>query len=129
MILNLYRNDDINFLEEEISFFSTIPLLTNSKFLGYTKDCTNSDNGPIGYESDDGNYYIPVFILNFADYTVSDEPEEEQKAIDNGKNCVIFIHGKDSESYIMRFTSKELKLIDLSFFDEKDVYESYFYRS
>ena len=78
MILNLYRNDDINFLEDEISFFSTLPLITNSKFLGYTKDCTTGENGPIGYEAQDGNYYIPVFILNFADYPVSDEEEQEQ---------------------------------------------------
>lgn len=129
MILNLYRNDDVNLVQEEMSFFATLPLFTDFRFLGWTKDQTTDEEGPIGYESTDGDWYIPVFINNFASYPVSDDEEIEQEAIDNGKNCAIFFHGAGTSSYVMRFTTKEIKLIDLSFFDDKDVDNAFFYRS
>lgn len=128
-MMQLYKNEDINFIDEEVSFFSTLPLLDNSKFLGYTKDCTVLDNGPLGYEADDSEFYIPVFIVNFSNRPLSDEESDEQKAIDNGKNCAIFVHGKGEESYIMRYTSKELKLIDFSFFTNADINNAFLYRS
>jgi len=126
MLLNLYRNDDINFLESEISYFGTLPPFDGFKFLGWTKDNTTDEEGPIGYESDLGDFYIPVFIKNFSLEIVSDEEEKEQEAIDNGKNCVILIYGSRNDSYVIRFTSKELKYIDLSFFDDEDVYKSFY---
>lgn len=126
MILNLFRNDDINFIDSEISYFGTIPPYSDFKFLGWTKDLTTDENGPLGYESDLGDFFIPVFIKNFSIDPISDEVEREQEAIDKGKNCVILVYGSKNESYVMRFTSKELKYIDLSFFDDEDVFKSFF---
>ena len=125
MILNLFRNDDINFIDSEISYFGTIPPYADFKFLGWTKDLTTEES-PLGYESDLGDFFIPVFIKNFSIDPISDEVEREQEAIDNGKNCVILVYGSKNESYVMRFTSKELKYIDLSFFDDEDVFKSFF---
>ena len=131
-IMNLYSNDDINLVEEEFSYFATIPMIDGFIFIGWTKDDTTLEIGdrPKGLLSTDGNYYMPVFLNNFLDKPLSEEEyDREQKDIDNGKNACIFVHGYGEHSYIKRYTSKELKYIDFSFFDDKDEFESYIYRS
>lgn len=128
MIMNLYSNDDINFVDTEMSYFGTIPLLEGFRFLGWSKDCTTGDE-PVGYESTDGFMYVPIFIKTFCNVIISDEEDREQIALDKGKNTAIFVHGQGEESYVLRYTSKEIKLLDLSFFDDRDVHEGFFYRS
>lgn len=130
--MNLYSNDDVNLVEEEFSYFATIPMIEGFHFVGWTKDNTTLEIGddPKGHLSTDGNYYMPVFLNNFLDKPLSeDEYDREQKDIDNGKNTCIFVHGYGEFSYIKRYTSKELKYIDFSFFDDNDEFESYIYRS
>lgn len=130
MIMNLIHNDDLNFVEEEVSFFATIPLLDDFRFVGWTKDVTTFDTGPLGYVSTDGEYYLPVFIRNFCDYAVSDEEDRENELIADGKNCAVFVHGAgDNDSFIKRYTTKEIKNIDFSFFDDNDTHEGFVYRS
>jgi len=128
MIMNLYGNDDINLIDSEMHYFGTMPLIEGFRFIGWTKDVTTGEE-PLGYESPDGNFYIPVFIKTFCNTCVSNEEDRELIALDNGKNTAIFVHGQGEESYVMRMTSKETKLLDLSFFDDRDVHEAFFYRS
>lgn len=130
-ILNLYSNDDVNLVEEEFSYFATVPLLNGFRFVGWTKDVTTAeeDKIPMGYESTDGDFYIPIFVNNFVNHTISDEEDREQEAIDKGKNACIFVHGSGNESYVKRYTTKEIKMIDFSFFDDNDVFEGFLYRS
>lgn len=125
MILNLFNNEDMNFVESDNSYFSTIPPYDGYKFLGWTKDATIENEDELGYLSTDGNMYIPVFIKNFSLETISNETDREQIALDSGKNCAILIYGSGDVSYVMRYTSKELKHIDLSFFNDKDVFDAF----
>lgn len=129
-LMNLYSNDDVNLVEEEFGYFATIPLINGFRFIGWTIDITQpeEDSEYLGYLSTDGNYYIPVFIHSHYPKVLSErEYEEEQEAIDKGKNVCIFVHGARDISYIKRYTTKELKYIDFSFFDDNDVHEGFVY--